>query len=1469
MTDADTLLGALLAQSDARGSLALVTTGSLGKMGETLSMLAQRHGLVMVDLSCTSAPLDLDPALGPRRLLCGLSCLRPEARRATAMSLNRARDRVSALSLKVVLWLLEEDYRWFCREAPDFANRLQEVLSLSEEPQREASATQLVTPLGGAPSPEPPPPSLSGWLSSVLSVPGAWAAIPGPNQLGQARGALEKVLASAGGPAAWLRLDLWDPVRAARWVAERPELRVIVAQAGLPPPGLPPRVASLVCGLPEAAIPQDIARPPAPGALSQMVSSVAGDDAVLQLSSNVFELGSPNIELMDEEREARSYLVVAPSSRTADSSGSRAANGDLSRDSLTWRLSVESPEFDEHGRARSWLMVTGDGALAAPMAHRKQWVLDEEPAVDALETLWEEMFGAVPAARLPDRLIIDVAGADLAAMRFRDLNWERWEQVAPRPLAIGRTGPRQTVGHMEGDRALLFVSRPGLARQAHADPWFLWEGIRSQMETHGRFVDLSVCVDGSLESLTEAVRSQIAAQGGLDLLILDAPAAWDTNGRIAGLLFESNPSDPSQRVDGERPAIRVDAGGLVWALRGLPVGVVLVAGWDAGVEAPTEHRGFYETLIEATTVGVIGPTSRQPHDLLYAAHAEIVANLGVGLDLVLAAAAARLRAGEAVVVAYGEGALRPGTRPQPTATCEMTRTLPEDPVGGLVGRRMEMLYAIRGLSHLAVLSITGLAGQGKTMFAAGVARLWAGLGPGRRVVWSTLGRSATPEDLVHTLEVELGVQGGAADPLQALVTALAARPTLLVLDAVEHVIYRLDGDLAPAWTDLFARLADMGASNGLRLLLAGRVMLLPPGESRFVILGGLAGPDGRELLRRRLVWLGAAAEEAVHLTMGVGEDSLSHPASVVGVARILGGEPHELVERQQMRSLDVSLALLPEDIRSQLSGLSAFHRVAPLAALAGVCGVTGPRAGEIVGALFSVGLAEIVGGIPILHPALPSALGAPALAAVQRWAEQLLQLCDALPRVYQANPGTALAMARVCAEDVLRAAQVFSRASDEDTQGRVTLALDNLLSYLDLGGDAVWAPRVDSALRAAMAGAPPAIRLDVELSALERALNSWDLGAAWARSATLLRSARRLARNRTRNRHLLLRALRQRSNAARLSGAIDEARVAIAEAWREWEGWSQRDRPLGQRWRAFLLESSAILLAADGQPARALALLDELGGLAQELGHVPLQRSVAQKRASWGGEDDDASLRDLREEADRLEREGTPSHGVRMLRSLGQRQQNMGRLEEARDSFERAIEWARRAGLTADAAVATRLLGGLALLGKDFARAERLLREAEEALRKPGHETERATCLSHLAELWLNVGQPEAAANAAQMALPLLSESSEQRWKVAWNGSCALAQCGRRGDASAMQRAAINAYARWRSRGNQPFSDAARNLALAWSPAFAVDMSTRSVVADLALDMPLSDHDGMDSPDPELLLERNLQASWRAGPPDL
>jgi predicted ATPase len=264
------------------------------------------------------------------------------------------------------------------------------------------------------------------------------------------------------------------------------------------------------------------------------------------------------------------------------------------------------------------------------------------------------------------------------------------------------------------------------------------------------------------------------------------------------------------------------------------------------------------------------------------------------------------------------------------ATAEKTVLPPHNlptQMTSFVGRQRELAEVAHLLNKARLLSITGLAGCGKTRLAIEVARaLLPRYSDG--VFFVPLAPIATPNKLLWTIAEHLEVQFfPQAEPLQQLLDHFRNKTLLLVLDNFEHL---LDG------AELVTHI--LQAAPNVRVLVTSRERLSLYGEVSYSI-GGLSLTDGKDpdAVRSEAVELFEQRVQAIVPGLKLNADALRHVARICQLVEgmPLGIElaatwvdvlsPQEIANEIE-RSLDILEAELRDQPDSQSSMRASFAR---------------------------------------------------------------------------------------------------------------------------------------------------------------------------------------------------------------------------------------------------------------------------------------------------------------------------------------------------------------------------------------------------------------------------------------------------------------------------------------------------------------------------------------------------------------
>ena len=169
------------------------------------------------------------------------------------------------------------------------------------------------------------------------------------------------------------------------------------------------------------------------------------------------------------------------------------------------------------------------------------------------------------------------------------------------------------------------------------------------------------------------------------------------------------------------------------------------------------------------------------------------------------------------------------------------------PVGPCIGRVAELEQLVGLTEHHRLVTLTGPGGVGKTSLAIELCVALKDDTPDG-VWWVELAAARSEADVLSAVQRSLGIDGGgASDPaaaLAAIVTVLADRAAMLVLDNCEHVL----GVVAPAVEEL------LGRCGRVRVVATSREGFDLPAEQLFAV-PPLPASAAAELFEARMTWL--------------------------------------------------------------------------------------------------------------------------------------------------------------------------------------------------------------------------------------------------------------------------------------------------------------------------------------------------------------------------------------------------------------------------------------------------------------------------------------------------------------------------------------------------------------------------------------------------------------------------------------
>jgi tetratricopeptide (TPR) repeat protein len=395
--------------------------------------------------------------------------------------------------------------------------------------------------------------------------------------------------------------------------------------------------------------------------------------------------------------------------------------------------------------------------------------------------------------------------------------------------------------------------------------------------------------------------------------------------------------------------------------------------------------------------------------------------------------------------------------------------LPKEPPHKFLGRSRDLLKAERILARERYLVVQGSGGEGKTTFAAELARWLVATHRFRHVAFTSVEQLTEARQALFSLGQQLipnfATRTGTDDEhgCQLLEQFLSDQKTLLVIDNVESILETRDQG------GILKLCERLGKAGGTRLVYTSREALPSPFEQHRLQIGRLDPETAKRVLRSVLskAPAGANEEDLSNLVAALG----GHARSLVLIAREVGaaGVRHatenlrkvlEAIEAKHpgerensvLASAELSLRRLPAELRRLLGPLSVFHGGGSLGGI-GLALELGPdRVRELAGALIGVGLAELVEpGYLRFDPAL---LGVELWAgerekAVAAWADAAKKEIQFLYSQKAKDPNLANSLALLALPNLLPALEYLAqRESAEEVVGLAD-SLDSLISKLN------------------------------------------------------------------------------------------------------------------------------------------------------------------------------------------------------------------------------------------------------------------------------------------------------------------------------------------------------------------------------------------------------------------------------------
>jgi tetratricopeptide (TPR) repeat protein len=403
----------------------------------------------------------------------------------------------------------------------------------------------------------------------------------------------------------------------------------------------------------------------------------------------------------------------------------------------------------------------------------------------------------------------------------------------------------------------------------------------------------------------------------------------------------------------------------------------------------------------------------------------------------------------------------------PVAQASACGELPAPPPHQFLGRSRDLLKAERILARERYLVVQGAGGEGKTTFAAELARWLVATRRFTRAAFTSVEQVTEARQVLFSIGAQLvpnfGPRVGTDEELgrQLVERALAEQATVLVIDNMESIleqaalgeILTLCDGLAKARLIFTTResLPHPFASNVLPICRLDR-------DTAIRLVGNLlpGAPDTRETqedLENLVDAVGGHARSLVLIAREVGAVGVRRATkNLRGVMRAIETKHPGQRENSLLASADLSLRRLPKKIRRLIPSLSVFHGGGSVDAIAVALQLDPDGLGELGRALIGAGLAEYVEpGYLRFDPALMAGDLTPEelATATAAWAHAIAAVLQFLYKQIATDASLALNLAVLELPNLL--AGLVHLAESESPERVVDLAtqLEQLMGYVN------------------------------------------------------------------------------------------------------------------------------------------------------------------------------------------------------------------------------------------------------------------------------------------------------------------------------------------------------------------------------------------------------------------------------------
>lgn len=397
--------------------------------------------------------------------------------------------------------------------------------------------------------------------------------------------------------------------------------------------------------------------------------------------------------------------------------------------------------------------------------------------------------------------------------------------------------------------------------------------------------------------------------------------------------------------------------------------------------------------------------------------------------------------------------------------------LPDEPPHQFLGRSRDLLKAERILARKRYLVVQGSGGEGKTTFAAELARWLVATRQFARAAFTSVEQVTEARQVLFSIGSQLvpnfETRVGTDDKLgrQLLERALLEHATALVIDNVESIL--AGQEALGAILELCGALGEAGQT---RLIFTSREALPAPfsenvlwigrldRESAIRLVGNLLpgapeSPATEEDLKKLVDAVGGHARSLVLIAREVGVAGVRHATeNLCEVMRAIEAKHPGERENSLLASAELSLRRLPAEIRQAIRPLSVFHGGGSLISICLALRLDPGRVREVVRALAGVGLAEYIEpGYIRFDPALIGGYLAPDQreAATNAWAKALKSEVQLLLHHKSKDPTLAHNLALLELPNFLAALERLARDESPELVVNLATGLEEIISRLN------------------------------------------------------------------------------------------------------------------------------------------------------------------------------------------------------------------------------------------------------------------------------------------------------------------------------------------------------------------------------------------------------------------------------------